>query len=932
MYLDSNGDGVHSSADQVSPSGSTTIDVFLTTNQDRDGSIKTCQDGPLTIFSYQIILQAVNGTVTWGTPVNRMPDFNIASGPFTSVTEFYVGAFTLGTASVPGTYRLMTAVASVASGSPEIRIAPDAPSLSRPYLNTSFGSNCSGIDYDNTIKLNSDWFDVDGLPFGVAGPPNSAPTLTGIQDVTVPVGEHVVQPVSATDPDGQTLQLSKLSGPAYMGFTIGEGDRGSASGRIDLHPIYTDVGATTGAIGVTDGESASSRSFGITVVSAPNHQPALEPIGDITIAVGTVRREPLYSRDADGQALSFSKQAGPEFLSVSTLASGPGATRGLLLLAPSLCDAGEHQAAVGVTDGALTAAAPVRVVVSVPGAIPPPAERRFQVAPGPRDIALGDFNRDGHADIATISGGLSTLGVLSVLLGDGAGNFGSRVDYPAGSGSESHRITSDDWNQDGATDLVVIGDDRMRLYFGRGDGTFEVGPIFDTGLFPSDVRSADLNGDGLQDIVVANGFNSFLSIYLGAGAGSFAPRQDVRSPSSAYGVAVSDLNGDGRLDLASGSFLGRAVVVHLGHGDGAFANGVEISVPAGVPFDIEAADFNSDGKIDLVVPLYERGVVILTGNGDGTFLTGPLYPGFATSPNASVADLNGDGHLDLAIAGPELSGVRVMYGRGDGSFGDPVTVAPTAPADRVTLGDVNEDGLTDILIPNAATVVLNTSGAGAAVEARAFPKNPERTHPNVGGGGSMCVRVEPVDGSYENADMDLSSLTLRSSGTGSVDRITAQPAKGVVEGDVDRNGVAELEACFAQADLARLFDQVSGRRTVHASLEGALTNGKRFCAGFDMKVLGIEGSLAATVSPNPLNPQGVLTFRTAVSGFLRVRMFDLGGRLVRTLADVPLAPAGPQEVRIDGRGARGETLASGVYFWVVDTPAGQMRGRLTILK
>jgi hypothetical protein len=266
-----------------------------------------------------------------------------------------------------------------------------------------------------------------------------------------------------------------------------------------------------------------------------------------------------------------------------------------------------------------------------------------------------------------------------------------------------------------------------------------------------------------------------------------------------------------------------------------------------------------------------------------------------------------------------------------------IRIAPDAPTLDPTYGTAfgsqcpgNDDDNTIKL--NSEWFDVDGLPFGAAVEARAFPKNPERTHPNVGGGASMCVRVEPVDGSYANADMDLSSLTLQSSGTGSVDRITAQPAKGVVEGDVDRNGVAELEACFAQADLARLFDQVSGRRTVQVSLEGALTNGKHFCAGFDMKVLGIEGPLAATVSPNPLNSQGVLTFRTAVSGFLRVRMFDLGGRLVRTLADVALAPAGPQEVRIDGRGARGETLASGVYFWVVDTPAGQMRGRLTILK
>ena len=171
-----------------------------------------------------------------------------------------------------------------------------------------------------------------------------------------------------------------------------------------------------------------------------------------------------------------------------------------------------------------------------------------------------------------------------------------------------------------------------------------------------------------------------------------------------------------------------------------------------------------------------------------------------------------------------------------------------------------------------------------------------------------------------------------SEGTGSVDRIPILQDKVVRVGDFDRNGVEELPLRFADSDLQNLFQNVSRRQSVAGRLEGALTSGRRFCAPLRLTVSGSGKPLAATVTPNPLNPSGVLSFRTSRDGYVRVRMFDLGGRLVRVLADRPLATAGDQEIRIDGRGAHGETLATGAYFFVVETPEGKTRGRIMILK
>jgi hypothetical protein len=86
------------------------------------------------------------------------------------------------------------------------------------------------------------------------------------------------------------------------------------------------------------------------------------------------------------------------------------------------------------------------------------------------------------------------------------------------------------------------------------------------------------------------------------------------------------------------------------------------------------------------------------------------------------------------------------------------------------------------------------------------------------------------------------------------------------------------------------------------------------------------------VTPNPLNPAGVLTIRTTIPGPVKVRMFDIQGRLVRTLLEAPFIPAGTRELMIDGRGERGGVLVSGVYFYRVETAGGVVTGRIAILK
>jgi hypothetical protein len=221
---------------------------------------------------------------------------------------------------------------------------------------------------------------------------------------------------------------------------------------------------------------------------------------------------------------------------------------------------------------------------------------------------------------------------------------------------------------------------------------------------------------------------------------------------------------------------------------------------------------------------------------------------------------------------------------------------------------------------------------GAAVPAREFVPGGRRPAGGAPSPGPYCIRIEPVGGSFALTELDFSRFSLASEGTGSVGRIQAIRPKTSVIGDLDHDGVAEATVCFALEDLAALFDQVTGRRTVVAHLEGLLRDGRPLCAAVLLEVLGSRGVLTARIAPNPLNPRGVLTVTTSRPGFLRVRLYDVQGRTVRTLIETGAAPAGRHELIVDGKDEQGRTLASGVYLYEIEAAEGATRGRVTVLK
>ena len=150
----------------------------------------------------------------------------------------------------------------------------------------------------------------------------------------------------------------------------------------------------------------------------------------------------------------------------------------------------------------------------------------------------------------------------------------------------------------------------------------------------------------------------------------------------------------------------------------------------------------------------------------------------------------------------------------------------------------------------------------------------------------------------------------------------------------DNDGIQEIEACFSGADLAKLFSTVSGRRQVTATVEADTYDLHKITGTVTLNVIGGAGGAqtAVLVSPNPLNPEGVLVFGMPSDGPVRVELFDVRGRLVRTLVNEAAMAQGRHEVRIDGTNGRGQPLASGVYYYRLTTPGKTTNGRFAVLK
>lgn len=316
--------------------------------------------------------------------------------------------------------------------------------------------------------------------------------------------------------------------------------------------------------------------------------------------------------------------------------------------------------------------------------------------------------------------GLTITILFGVVVSQSAGAYPLNPQAPITIGGDMHMVDSADFNQDGNNDLVITDGKAIRgigVLYGNGNGTFSTPVLIgDTNTYEYGLKVADLNNDSWIDIVVANGDQSQLQIYINDGTGAFLPEYYVALPSIGGGhgnLDIADVNGDGYKDLAVPA-NNDAFHLLINDTTGSFPTITSVAGSAtSSREEVAFGDVNNDNRLDIVATAYNDGLVeIFYGDGSGSFVFDHNFSAIIPY-GVIIKDINNDS-LNEIIFTQQSAGQDVMI---TDEFGNSIYTIPAGSGVYVRSDDINADGLDDIIFSDqTVTGVKVALGNGAGFD------------------------------------------------------------------------------------------------------------------------------------------------------------------------------------------------------------------------
>ncbi|PWV56398.1 FG-GAP-like repeat-containing protein [Chitinophaga sp. S165] len=377
---------------------------------------------------------------------------------------------------------------------------------------------------------------------------------------------------------------------------------------------------------------------------------------------------------------------------------------------------------ISVTVSNLTAYSARRFIVTFPdgsleggGAYPYPDTLVSSLYP--YAVAITDLNNDGKPDIAAVCNAnvpASTLSVFSNTGTDGHLSFAAKKDFPIA--DMPYDIAAGDLDGDGKPDLAatyVSGGGNVSIYKNNSTGgaiSLAAPVTYPTGSSPYRVLISDIDLDGKPDLVTLNYVSGTISVLRNTSTGgtiSFAAKADIPTGLLPYSISIADFDGDGKPDIVTTTQQAAIVSIHRNtsnSGTFSFATKIDVAVKA-ESSGVTTGDVDGDVKTDIAVS-HSSGFSILrniSGTGAISFAPEVDYPIFNTlyGPwDITMGDLDGDAKPDIAISNPNgtLLISQNISAAGSISFG-PVATYYAPGAFRVAIGDLNADAKPELVVP-----------------------------------------------------------------------------------------------------------------------------------------------------------------------------------------------------------------------------------------